>query len=314
MKFAYITDTHISPSAPGRRKGDYLGQVLTKWDWVAHWCADHNINTLIHGGDVFDRAVVPRATEQAVLDMAWAHYNDLGVTTFFNLGQHDLGVGVCATSGKSIHFLQFLPGGMCPPDTAYSIDNGYLLLIPNSLVDKYIDGTYRGGAERAVVIHGMLTPSPLPWPHILLSDLPPGPKLALSGDLHSGFDPNGTLYANPGALSRTFRHQSDFTRPIQFAVVDLDLDHRDMIRYVKLPDALVHPASEVYDEASVCVEEKRQELRQSVAEAVKRIKNANLETWATALENWKLTLTRDDELDALACLTIMCEKYETEGA
>lgn len=310
MKFTFISDSHLAPSV-GRRKGNYVEDILTKWEWVAEWSAANGCSFLCFGGDLYDKSIVPRSIEQEVSRLL----DDLPLPTMIVLGQHDTGIGLPTTEGKSIDFLVSHRNITSSP-TVTARRDGDIILWPNSDLPVWAGGTKDdpvGGHGLVAVVHAYITPTPLPFDHILISDISlPTPPIVLSGDLHTGFPitkHNGTVFANPGAISRTFRSADDHTRWPQFAVVDTSLS--DPVQYVRLPESVVRPASEIYDAETKIAEEKRHALKVSVSEAVAEIRKSHVETWNSTLER-AMEDSADDgkNREGISTLRECCEEYE----
>jgi exonuclease SbcD len=310
MRFSFLTDSHLSASV-GRRKGNYVEDILVKWEWIAEWSSKNGCEAVVFGGDLYDKSIVPRSIEQEVSRLL----DNSPLPTMICVGQHDTGIGIPTTEGKSIDFLVSHRNLTSSP-TVTARRDGNIILWPNSDLPVWAGGTKEdpvGGHGVAAVVHAYLTPTPLPFDHILISDITlPTPRICLSGDLHTGFpitEHNGTLFANPGAISRTFRSADDHTRWPQFAVVDTE--SKNMIEYVRLPESVVRPASEIYDAETKIAEEKRHALKVSVSEAVSEIRKSHVETWNSTLER-ALEDSADDDTrrEGISTLRSCCEEYE----
>lgn len=65
IRFAHITDTHFAVSS-NVRAGEYLDDLIEKFDWVIDWC-NKNKAILIHSGDFFDKPSVPDIVKSRVI-------------------------------------------------------------------------------------------------------------------------------------------------------------------------------------------------------------------------------------------------------
>ena len=305
MKLCFSTDQHLATSV-GRRKGAYVDDILEKEAYISGWAAGRGCSVVVWGGDLYDRPTVPRSIEQAVADML----DESSVPRIVTLGQHCIGVGQLTTAGRSIHFLHFHRNVACVADPGSpTCPTPGLMLYSNGCPDFWKHKTWQ--QCDVAVVHNMLSPAVLPFDHIHIPSIEGGPRVVLSGDLHTGFpvfEHDGTLWANPGALSRTFRSQDDLTRHPRFAVVDTD-DPR-VVWYEDIPDEFVRPVSEVYDKAGKAAEIRRNELRHSVSEAVAKIQESRTNTWASTLENARKRMAVANEIAALERLEECCRMYE----
>lgn len=262
MKIAFMTDTHLLPSI-STRSDDYAAAVLTKMQHVANYAIDDGADIIIHGGDIFDRATVPRWLEHEVLRII----DESPVRWGIVVGTHDMGTGIPTTAGKSIHSLQSQRNvyAFSGPDTKRI---GDLLLCGSCATDIWNTGA------KVIVVHQMLTDVPVMWDHHLIDGIETDADYVLSGDYHPGWGwlkPRDTMFVNPGALARTFRSPHDLTRSPRFAMIDTD---RGNVEIVPVPYA-----KDVYLEKSEPIAES---LRASVSEAI---------------ESAKKKLGTDDEFD-----------------
>jgi hypothetical protein len=109
-----------------------------------------------------------------------------------------------------------------------------------------------------IIVHAMLTPKPVAFDHILLSDfeqrLPQDgrERVVFSGDLHNGYDVqkiNDTWFCNPGALTRTSR--DDAQRQPQLLVLEWSNGVQNLW-YEPVP---CRPAEEAFDMEGYGVEQ-----------------------------------------------------------
>jgi hypothetical protein len=128
----------------------------------------------------------------------------------------------------------------------------YIILLPFGT--KYDDNFYQtlSGLTKPqiVVMHDMLTPSPLIWEHTLIDDFaralpnPDVPRVVHCGDLHTGYDPiqiGMTTFINPGALTRVKR--SDANHIPKYAEIIFD-DGQFHVTYHEIPH---RPGEEMFD-------------------------------------------------------------------
>ena len=101
-----------------------------------------------------------------------------------------------------------------------------------------IEEKMRHGIPEAEVLvaHAMVTMNPFRSDYVLTAELAGSARLFLSGHYHPGFDVHErgeTVFANPGALTRLSRHQSDRCRTPQIALID---ENNLAVRYVPVAE------------------------------------------------------------------------------
>ena len=330
MKFIFLTDSHITDKM-NSRTDNYAETILAKWDAIRTYARKNNINTIIHGGDIFDRSIVPRSLEQRVFKFyADFSYSFPHIAQYIIAGQHDYSQGSTTLGGKSAWYLFNLQYNtfdvrIDATGLAEINDNGESI----TMCTPYAD--INSVATDVAIVHQMLNDGALPFEHIDINTLDITPRICLSGDYHSGFPVkkvNNTYFGNPGALSRTFRSKDDLSREPQFAVIDTDLLPACPITYI--------PISQVYADyksaAEVCVKftepallditakERRNKLQESVSSAVDQAKLYRISNWEDRLKAVEddaelLAILSADGLDVQAgCARLreLCEEREMD--
>ena len=85
MKIAYFTDTHLGAAAEDwRQQPRWVGGVPTLTRRLRLWLDEHDVEIVIHGGDVVHAATFPQ------VQLAAALMGALGRPVFVTLGNHDL--------------------------------------------------------------------------------------------------------------------------------------------------------------------------------------------------------------------------------
>ena len=278
MRILHITDTHIAEQV-GRRKMGYE-PILAKWGWCATYASKHDIHHIVHTGDMFHKALVPRTVEQDVCHLV-AQCPKFGLEHSFVVGNHDLGAGVQKTDGKSIHTLLMTQGVTCIlPVTTWVYDNNDDIADPPQFQSDIL------------LTHHMIVPEPVPWEHHVLTDLSAhGTKVVLCGDYHEGWpEPifhDGAWWSNPGSLTRI-----DKDKQVRCALVDIADDGSEAsVEYITLPafdeynDPVVLPWEEVYDAGGLEQEKKLLQVRQSLTAAIKSAGERNLAGYEERLQS-----------------------------
>jgi len=286
MKLLAISDTHIAPRL-GRRKDDVVDSVLSKWERVIGMSFDHKCTAIIHCGDIFDRPTVPRDIEQCLRGMIATGC----AQHCFCVGTHDVGKGASDAIGKSAGSLWFSESVKSVADSTdgfwNSKDASIWLVSPRSPwphgSDMFPPWNLRNDpVTHIIAAHKMIVAEPVIWDHLLVTDIQTDADIVISGDYHPGFDPvlhDGTWFCGVGALTRTFRNPHDLTRHPRCVLIDTDLLPENPFTLIPLPDNAVRPVEEVYDAESKSIEEHRDDLRDTVSDALTRAKQRDAANW-----------------------------------
>jgi exonuclease SbcD len=312
MRYLFMTDTHLAPSMGGRGE-QYPNDILAKMEWADELALKEGVDAILHGGDLYDRPIVPRWIEHAVARMIQHSVYHWCIVP----GTHDIGRGVPSTDGKSIGALSFHSRALLgSPDDITTISELSAMLVPPS--GDLCWATH--GEREVIVVHQMLSPEPVPWDHILTKDIRVGAKVVLSGDLHIGFeshvypDKSETIFANPGALARTFRDKHDNERQPQVALVDTDKPIATRVLYIPVPSNLIRPAEECM-RAERAQSEGQEELRGSLSQAIRDAQGMGMEDWRERLRRLREDPSRllglcDHIVEGLDCLMEACMEVE----
>ncbi len=211
MKFLYMQDSHLKGVNPISRIGDYYTDVMTKIDEVLTIAKDKEINTIIHGGDVFDSALVSNNIVDEFIDKI----EQSKVTLYLVWGNHDMcGHNLKATnSGTSslahilrrssrIKHISSLKPHKGTIITGYDYYHNIEQDIATGLVSIEQSDAFKIG-----VIHALVTEKPfLPQVmHVVAKDIETNYDLLLLAHYHQPYDITikHTRFLNIGCLGRT---------------------------------------------------------------------------------------------------------------
>lgn len=311
IRLLHLTDTHIAEQV-GRRRGGYA-PILRKWEWCCNLASRELCDLIVHTGDVFHKSLVPRIVEQAVSTLiALSDVPHVIVT-----GNHDYGVGIQTTYGKSIKSIQTTRG------VEMGVTNGVNIIDAACQWDS-VHETFDFHEDNLILAtHKMVVTDPVPWDHLILTDLSAlGHKVVLCGDYHPGWpEPifhDGAWWSNPGALTRI-----DGDRQVRCALIDTD-DYDAPVQYVDIPtfddegSPVVLPWDEIYDAESLEQEKSLQAVRQSLTAAIKSAESRGVLGYAERLQaliDDPALMDKDNAsmvVRGAQALMELCEKQESD--
>lgn len=265
MKLLQINDTHIT-SQLGRRAPKYPEQILDKWGTAIDIAVEHDCQYIIHTGDVYHSAVVPRR----VSDMVMGLLSNASIEHFIYIGNHDLGTGAPHIKGKSINSLQYLANLTMPPKRKI-LSEGDIVLVNNDWLHKPQELDDLSNNVTIEIAHKDYIPNDAPYEHVKYRDRITDADIVLCGHIHTPHPPklvNNTWYSNPGSLARTFYFEADFNREVQVAIIDTDKP--EPIEYIPI-DA--KPISDVYIEHDTSTEKHLDDITSELSDVVAQVKN-----------------------------------------
>lgn len=250
MRILFFTDTHIRFFSPVNRKDNFQEAIFTKLEEVVQIANEHNVDLVVHGGDLFDRYDVTNK----LLGRTAALLRQFKCPIYVLPGNHDI-VGYSVETLPSTSLDVLAKSGviklLLEPQV---IDDVLLYPIPSSA--DIPESSYRieRGAARVVVIvaHDNLLPQPVhkDIPHKVISDSLSNADIVLLGHWHPGWpEPvkaGSTLYVNPGSIARLDIGPGSRDRRVQ--VVLIDINDSVSVQYVPLSSA--RPYDEVFVEVS----------------------------------------------------------------
>jgi len=289
MKALFFTDTHLRQTNPRWRIGDYAEDVLAKIEATMHMATEEGVNAVFFGGDFVDHWNVALSIVNRAVDIIQYESEAAGFAFIMALGQHDVQGHNIETVWSSAASMLLRACSMWP-----TIKRGEIHYNdPDSTLVEL-----KREKKSTVVVHAMIVPKPVPWPHILIEDIETDAQIVLSGDYHTGFPPTehgGTWFANPGALARIAI--SDRDRVPQIAIIDTEKLPECPIEYVEIPHK---PAEEAFD---IVGYEAQKDVQAGQSEFVARLEQmaagGHGSSWEALFEEVKESGTVDEDvLDA----------------
>ncbi|MFS0786960.1 metallophosphoesterase [Shouchella sp. 1P09AA] len=227
IKFLYFTDTHIRGTTPKNRLDQFPDTIKAKIEQIITLANEHEVDFLLHGGDVFDRPdLSPSTVGQFAQIFRQAHAPIYAIS-----GNHDTFGHNPATVTRTMLGLLDAFGIMTliHPDQPRVIEKDgirvqlsgqpyhYDLDQRDPKLDYYpvnqTDATFL-----IHVAHSMLVEKALPEgiPHTLIDHiLGTTADVLFTGHFHSGFgikERDGKYICNPGAIARINNHWTEMER------------------------------------------------------------------------------------------------------
>jgi len=253
--FIASADLHIHSKTPKNRKGDYYGQVITKFAALLKITATYSVpRLLVVAGDFFDSPNVPYKVVRLIMEMLI----DANVKILVVPGQHDLRYHVSGLDNTPLGIL--------------STSKLVTVLDPVNKVE--INGVSFIGAgwdeeplvkADVLVMHRMVTKKEELWPgqtnystaHAILRKYP-WAKCIISGDNHLPHalrTKENRLQINCGSLVRSTKTQTDF-EPRCWRVNASNWSTKS----IKIP---IEPAEQVFDFTKIIIEETKEENKKA---------------------------------------------------
>jgi exonuclease SbcD len=283
MRFLLLTDTHIRGTNPQNRKDNFMLTLLTKLEEVMNLVVLHNVDYVLHNGDIFDR---PDVAPSIVREFALV-FKKCPVPIYGIIGNHDiyaynpdtvsrtmlglidsLGMIRLIGAGEKV----FLEKGQVTVQLTgqpfhYDIDRR------NRTADYCILKDSR--ADYALhMVHGMLLKRPFfeGIPYTLIDDiLDTEADVTFSGHYHGGYnlvEVNNKYFVNPGSLVRINNSLSELSRHPQVAIVDFTTEGIGF-EFIKLKTAL--PGEQVLDREGLCRNEYREKKLIDFTQGIKSV-------------------------------------------
>jgi hypothetical protein len=253
MKFIFFTDSHFSSRAPSRRKDKWPDVCYSKLKWIVDIANEYKVDYILSGGDWFKGLSpeppywIANGTRNILLE---------GPPTLTILGQHDVyGHKPASYVRGVIHTLESSCFNVLQEGITILPDKTSIRVINHS--DNILESLKINGEDTATItiIHGMVVPQSVPWPHILCKDVHISSEVFLCGDYHPGFVSHP--FYNPGSLMRL----SIEAKPRQPNVIFLQTEdgHMKDLRIISVEVAELY--ENVFDEQSY-IENKNEEKQQ----------------------------------------------------
>ncbi|MCR2042711.1 metallophosphoesterase family protein [Anaerosalibacter massiliensis] len=263
MKILFFTDTHIRGTTPANRKDNLVDTLEEKFNEVLDISNKHNVDYILHGGDLFDRPDVSISIVSRFVTIL----NKFKMPIYIICGNHDIYghnpdtinrtmLGLFNSIGtvnlideNQIVFLKKddVTVQLTGQPYIYNIDD-------NNSLNRYIINDVDPKADYSIhMVHGMLLDKPFikGIPYTLIYDIKSTKAdITLSGHYHSGFGiikSNDKYFVNPGSLIRITNSLKEIERIPQVVLIDLNDDIN--IKLIPLKTAL--PGEKILDRKKI---------------------------------------------------------------
>lgn len=259
MKFAAVSDLHLSDKRPKNRKDpNYKDVCFRKFTNILNICENNNIDTLIIGGDIFDYPTIPRYVVTEFLNII----NTWDIEILVIPGQHDLRYHAKGLDNTPLGNV-IAGGGMklLHPDSVYKKEN--IKIVGQGWEEKI---TIPGDilvTHRMVTYKGPLFPGQTDFiSAAALLNKYKNFKCIISGDNHKPhvLTKNGRLQINCGSIMRSNKSQINYKPEVWI------IDTNDW-KYIKNPIEIDKP-EDVFDYNKIAMEETKQNARDEAQEKI----------------------------------------------
>lgn len=238
MKILEIQDTHLKSQNPQRRIDKYSEAVLEKIKYLSAYAKEHEVDYIIHGGDVFDNYNISNILLDKLADIV----EEYKIPWYIVPGNHDIigqnwensnstSLAHIVRRSKYFHILETLED-----------DNAEIVAYP--YYHGMIEPLKKHGLKRAsdkfsiAVVHGMVTPKKinLPIEHVSIDELDTDYDIvfiAHNHEQHKMKISGGTMFYFTGCLGRRKINESD-VKPSAY-LLDTDKQTIDIVE-VETPE------------------------------------------------------------------------------
>ncbi|MEK4879366.1 metallophosphoesterase family protein [Paenibacillus sp. FSL R5-0908] len=287
IRFIFGGDPHARGTNPRNRKDDYKAALEAKLLETFKLCRDHDAAALILAGDTFD---LPDVANSVINDLADL-LEECPVPIYTTAGNHDIpGYNIQAYRNTSLRMLErIVPRFHVINDDApiyFGTDNEVMLTFTPYCGQMDVDGwgyspeVFKEDEHRykVHVSHGMLLDHTPPFDKFtLVQEVKTEADMVLTGHDHTGYGVyrrgDGKVFCNPGSLTRLSASQSELSRTIQVALIEIKPKEGSrtgkMYGEIKLlPLQCAAPGEEVLDRSKIEADQKRQYAMESFAALV----------------------------------------------
>jgi len=236
MKLIFFTDSHLKGINPISRVGDYYSDIMTKFDEILKIAKKYKVDTILHGGDLFDNATVSNNIVDELLDKI----EQSKTTWYITWGNHDLyGHHLSTTNSGNSSLAHILRRSdrikhitaLKPIRDTIITGYDYYHDIEQDIATGLIS-IEQSDSFKIAIIHALVTEKPfLPQVmHIVAKNIKTNYDLCLLGHYHQPFDItiDKTRFLNIGCLGRTSIDESNIEPSI--ALIDTDTRKIDIIK------------------------------------------------------------------------------------
>lgn len=280
IRFIYFGDPHIRGTNPRNRTDSYPEAWKAKLREIWQLGREHKVDAFLQPGDTFDLPDVANS----VLNDAADVFAEAPAPIYTTAGNHDIpGYNVAAFGNTSLRLLErIVPQLRVINDPAVPVffgrhDEVAVTFTPFSgQIDRdgygYSPGYENEHSYRLHIAHGMLLDHTPPFDRFtLVQEVKTSAHMVLTGHDHTGYGiyrrSDGKVFCNPGSLTRLTASESDFTRTIQVALIEIEtapgFQHTANITLLPLQSAA--PGPDVLDRSRIEKEAARQYAMENFA-------------------------------------------------
>lgn len=264
MKFLFVGDLHLRGTNPRNRIDDYKEAVKAKLREVFSLAEAHHVKAILCPGDIWDRPEV----SIGVLVEFMQVFRECPVDFYTCAGNHDIhGYNLDTYGRTSLRLLaELVPRFRVFTESEVMVfpDVAITFAPYSGRMDREgygYDTHWMDDHLKIHVAHGMLLDHTPPFDRFtLLKDVVTTADLILTGHDHNGYGiyrrADGTIFCNPGSLTRISASTGEIERPIQVALINV-LD-RETVDIELLALQSAKPGNEVLDRSKIEAEQKRQ--------------------------------------------------------
>lgn len=256
MKFLFFTDTHIRATNPVSRKDNFLETIENKFAEIKSLITKHEIDYILHGGDLFDRPDIPVKTVGKFANIL----KDFNKPIYIISGNHDIyGHNPNTIDRSMLGLLNTLnivtliskdhPIVLEDKDLRIQLSGcPYIYDIDSEYKKYYFPKRIENVDYHIFLIHSFLIDKPFvdTVSHTLIDEvLETDANIILSGHYHTGFgvkEINNKYFINPGSLLRTNSSKPELKRIPEIIILDISKENI-LVKEIPLKSAL--PGEEV---------------------------------------------------------------------
>ncbi len=284
LKVLFFTDTHIRGTNPKNRKDNFVDTVEKKLIEITDIIEKHNVDFVLHGGDLFDRpdiSISIASRFSMILDKikvpfylvsgnhdVYGHNPDTIYRTMLGLLDILGVIKIIKGNEKIILEKNNIKVQLTAQPYVYDIDS------PENL-DYYIVKDIRQDVNYSIhMVHGMLLDKPFikGIPYTLVDDIKDTlADITLSGHYHAGFKTlkiDNKYFINPGSMVRISNSLKEIERIPKIVLIEFGKD----IQITEIPLESALPGEEVLDrseiEKNLFKNERIMEFKQSIDAAL----------------------------------------------
>lgn len=237
LRLLFLTDTHIRGTTPRNRMDNFPETIERKLNEIKQIIKEHNIDYVLHGGDLFDRPDVSISITSHFSKIL----NSFGVPIYIIVGNHDVyGHNPDTVNRSMLGLLDVLNVVRLikKDEVVYLNKDGIKVQLTGQPYVYNID--HEGYRSHYIVkevssdvdysihmVHGMLLNKPFIQgiPYTLIDDIKSTKAdITLCGHYHTGFgvlNVDGKYFVNPGSLVRITNSLREINRMPKVAIIEL---------------------------------------------------------------------------------------------